>query len=43
MIESIINPIIRPRSSYSETQIFEQISTPYKEAARAEQEGEKKK
>lgn len=39
-IEAIINPIIVPMSSCSETSIPEQISRPYKEATRAEQKGE---
>ena len=41
MIKAIISPIIVPMSSYSETQILEQKTTHYKEATRAEQEGEK--
>jgi hypothetical protein len=34
-MKAIVNPIIVPMSSYSETLIPEQISTPLKEATRA--------
>jgi hypothetical protein len=38
-MKAIINPIIVPMSSYSETLIPEQISRPFKEATRLEREG----
>jgi hypothetical protein len=41
MIEAVINPIIVPMSSYSETLISEQNPTLFKEATRAEQEDQK--